>query len=1524
MTLTDVDDNDPEPNMETVSNDDGKSERNGSILNGAELSNHELCALLNVQSIAVLEPVESEQPTEFQPLDLPGVVEPEVGVRPDGVSEASGDELGTECSPDGVVQPREGEQPGDEVMGTADGTAEDTSYGFVSMNDDNPLNVLDVSFICTEERAECIRREVPVYNGIYVDGELQGLEVTYTVDTGASTSIVSSKLFRQIPTEVRPKLHNVGGSAKGAGGNPIRTWGVASFEITLGPVCITRNLVVADITDEILLGHDLIRQDELGPMDIMNSRNKLIFGGQEIPFHAVGESKRPIRVLALEDIRIPGMCERVVDVYLDRVAGSEPDRSNMMIEGHPYLETKYNCAIPPTLVDPTGKISVQVRIINPFPEHVLILGDTLLGMATEVDVGHVVLEQEDPGSEGNFCTTRRILAPPVTTASVPGGLVRNVKATEDDPVVPEYLTDLSSRSTAKRSKYGEEKTVKSLLSRQKRSFSENTDHLGLTHLVEHCIDTGDAVPIKQPPRRVPMSEAENERLEIVKLKDRGVIRPSMSPWASPLVMVRKKDGSSRLCVDFRRLNLVTRDDAFPLPRIQDCLDAVAGSTIFSTMDITAAYHQVPVREEDIPKTAFITKYGLYEFTSLPFGLKTAPATFQRLMELALCGLQWTSCLIYLDDVIVFSPDFDSHVERLESVLQRLGDAGLKLKPDKCHFFQDEVKFLGHILSAEGVLPDPDNVAKILDWPTPKCVSDVRSILGLGNYYRRFVKEFSEKMLPLTNLTRKDVVFYWCIKCIEAFDLLKQELTGPSIMAYPRDVGLFILDTDASLATIGAVLSQEQDGQERVICYGSRTLCKAERNYCVTDRELLAVRYFVEYYKHYLLGRHFLVRTDHQALKWLISLKEPKERLARWIETLSSYDFSIEYRPGPKHGNADGMSRRCPNPFDCECPTFDGDVLKCGPCKKCQKRAVTMESDLRDSKGELMMRKVQTRSSTRANAGSTGSPTTNVSTNVNVCTDNVNMVCDDVVDCSKVPAKRKKCGRASRKRGGRWVEEQEPGEFQASDYVDQPLQPAAASAEPEVEAEGQKGQVEGSIPKKTTGTAGKGWTLPYSMKDLGRFQSKDNGIAPILEWLKVGPRPKGPMVNAASPATRHYWLSWDSLCLKDGVLFRSAYRKDGTGPHLQLVVPENLQKEVLKQMHDNLLSGHLGKKKTKGRLLQRFYWFGVREDVDLWVLGCHVCSLVKKPPTNPKAPLGSMPVGAPLDRLATDVLGPLPKTPRGNKYILLVTDYFSKWMEIFAVPDQTASTCANIILNEVISRFGCPLDLHSDQGRNYESKIFADLCRLLEIKKTRTSGGNPRCNGMAERFNRTLLKMIKAYLKGQQREWDQNLGCLAAAYRSSPHESTGLTPNLLMLGREVRLPAEVMFGTCRQEPTETYVEYVEKLKQRMNRAHEVARTHLSTAAKRQKKVYDARLSTNTYSPGDLVLMETEKDQLEIAPKLRVPYQGPYMVTKRFNDLDYEVYLGKKYRVVHHNRLKLYNGSERPPWYHRILREARRGT
>ena len=747
------------------------------------------------------------------------------------------------------------------------------------------------------------------------------MPVVFTVDTGATRTIVSDEVYFHIPEERRPCLSKPKRGVRTANGGRLVAHGIGTFELRLGGVKIKRELLVAEIDDEVLLGADILQRDKTGPVDLLLSQGMMKFQGENVPlFQMRGKVTANRKVRSADHYIIPGMSEMVIDAFVDPGGGGDL----VLIEPHPQLAERCSIVMAPSLVNVNRGPTAQMRIINPFEEAASIKQDMVVGLAVTIEKQdcHQLngLDLDDLG-----CERVRILSDEQPT----------------EAAIPAHLKELFDETAL-----GHVQEQRNLIANLFQSFgdvfSKDGDDLGLTHLTEHTIDTGDTRPCKQPPHRVPAAFAGEDLKAIEKLQRQGVIRPSASPWASPIVLVHKKDGSVRFCSDYRRLNQSTKKDAFPIPRTEDCLDAVAGSTIFSTMDITSAYHQIPVSEKDIPKTAFVTKYGLFEYVTMPFGLCNATATFQRLMELALSGLQWTSCLVYLDDVIVFSEDFPTHVERLAAVLAKIQLAGLKLKPSKCHFFKDEVGFLGHVISKNGVLPNPDNIQKVMDWPTPRSVKQVRSFLGLGNYYRRFVKNYSRVVKPLTDLTRKDLVFSWTPKCQEAFDLLKEKLTGPEIMAYPKDAGDFIVDCDACDFSIGCVLSQVQQGTERVIAYGSRTLDKAERNYCVTDKELLAVKHFIEHYKHYLLGRKFLVRSDHQALKWLFSLKDPKSRVARWIEVLSAFDFEVEYRKGTQHCNADALSR-CPDPKVCSCQ--DDVPLKCGPCPKCLRKSELMFGSL---------------------------------------------------------------------------------------------------------------------------------------------------------------------------------------------------------------------------------------------------------------------------------------------------------------------------------------------------------------------------------------------------------------------------------------------------------------------------------------------------------------------------------------------------------------------------------------------------
>ena len=1366
-------------------------------------------------------------------------------------------------------------------------------------------------------------RKLP--DGVYIRGSIEGYPALLTTDTGASKTIISKKLYEAMKPEDRPPL---GKSSKliGAGGTTINEVGKGTFKLQLGPAEMYVEAIVAEIDDDGLLGIDLLQNGENGPTDLLMSKGVLMIAGKEVPIIQIGLQNRIRKVTAADHYVIPAQSEAVIDVFIERQEYDDFSADvDYIVEPTAHFRETYPLQMASTLVDINRACTCKVRVLNPFPTAVSIKQDAVVGHAEPIlDNPKVLVTHEEEKETENFYQTRRVIlndrAKENTVACnvniAPASLQKELK-------VPEHLRDLYKRASQGIDSR-EKEQLKGLLIKYKDTFSRDEWDLGLTHLTEHSIPTGDAAPIKQAPRRVPMAHATEEKKAIEELKQKGVIRESTSPWASPIVLVAKKDGGVRPCVDYRKLNQLVKPDGFPLPRIQDCLDSVAGSSLFSTFDLTSGYFQIPVKREDVPKTSFVCKYGQFEMTRMPFGLNNSASTFQRTMEMALQGLQWVTCLIYIDDIIVYGQDFSQHLQRVEEVLQRIKAAGLKLKPAKSHMLQKEVVFLGHVVSGEGVRPSPTNIAKILCWPKPRSPRQIKQFVAMGSYYRRYIKNFASMVRPMVELTKKGKKFTWSNACDQAYDNLKKALVSADVMGYPlNEAGEFILDVDASGTGIGGVLHQVQGDRERVIAYASRALNKAESNYCVTEKELLAVRYFIEYFRQYLLGRRFLVRSDHQSLVWLFRLKEPRGKVARWIEILGQYDFAIQYRPGGKQAHCDALSR-CENPRDCDCPEQDTtDMLKCGPCRKCHKRAQDMVHE------KLYKDIIGPKSRTHSGQAEVGNATAHITHKQGIAT---------VEDGYGLTVENKDIAFTKSQ-----VFQDNAARTDRESFTSNSKEPMIAGEErvevverKEVEQNVLKGVTDGATPGTSAHDSyGKeasdstveivtSWFNNRSTAELLRLQEEDEDIGPISRAFRNNKRPSKQDMASKSPAARHYWILWDSLLLKDGLLYRKFPKKDGSGEYMQFVVPRSLKSDILFQMHDSVLSGHLGCKKTKEKIRQRFYWFAMKEDIRIYIQKCDICAMDKKPNKAPRAPLGHLPAGAPGDCVATDFLGPLPVTRRGNRFILLLTDHFTKYVEIIPVPDMTAEVCANKILNEFISRWGCPLSIHSDQGRTYESEIFRQLCRMLEIRKTRTSPRNPKGNGQSERFNRTLLRMIKAYLGGEQSDWDLHLGCLAGAYRATPHEATKLTPNLLTMGREVRLPAELAFGTAKTRdgfPITSYGEFVDRLRQRMQHAHDIARRHLSSAAKRSKDLYDTKIALNKYNEGDAVWFLHETREVGVSPKLQHIYEGPYLVVKKHSEMNFLLQLDKegRTRLVHHNKLKLYKGDYPPPW---IVRARKR--
>ena len=932
--------------------------------------------------------------------------------------------------------------------------------------------------------------------------------------------------------------------------------------------------------------------------------------------------------------------------------------------------------------------------------------------------------------------------------------------------------------------------VRELLIEFNEVFSTGDDDLGHTSLVTHRIDTGDAKPIKQSPRRLPLAKREVAQQEIARMLAQGIIQESSSPWASPVVLVDKKQGGVRFCVDYRRLNDVTKKDSYPLPRTDATLDALSGSNWFSTLDLVSGFWQCEMSPEDREKTAFCVEGGLFEFKVMPMGLANSPATFERLMERVFHGVPTAHLLVFLDDLIVHAQDFESELARLREVFRRLRAAGLKLKTSKCQLFKRETVFLGHVVGEAGLKTDPTKTEAVETWPRPRSVSEVRGYLGLCGYYRRFIPRFSERAKALYDLTKKHARFHWTDAQEEAFLDLKHCLTTAPVLQLPNSHAEFILDTDCSQHSIGAVLSQRTDKGERVVAYFSRTLSKTERRYCVTRQELLAMVKSLAHFHVYLYGRKFTLRTDHASLKWLMNFKEPEGQLARWLERLQQYDFIIVHRPGQQHKNADALSRRPCQP---------------GNCSYCQR-----------------------------------------------------------------------------------------AELRVSEVTERTPYAHAGSGSEEVQVN----------------------MIRIENRDLIEAQDADPVLGGLRQLKLMGAeRPQWAEVSRESEKYKDWWVDWDALEVVDEVLCRR-WVSDVDGRCKMLpAVPEKLQAEVLKHLHDGPEGGHFGRQKTLARVKAKYYWPHRRRTVVEWCQNCAVCASRKGPNRRQTGPMQLYQVGAPMERVAVDVVGPLPVTDSGNRYLLVAMDYFTKWPEVYALPNQEAITVAQALVEGFFSRFGAPIELHSDQGRNFESAVMTEVCRLFGIHKTRTTAGYPQGDGMVERFNRTLLNSLATVVSQHQRDWDDHVPLVLLAYRTAVHESTGMAPCVAMLGRELRGPVELAIPRPEQEPLPAGTQYATGLREKLELVHDLVRGRLQLVGLQAKARYDRKADTNGFKPGDAVWLFNPRVRRNQSPKLARPWEGPYRVVERVTDVVYRIQLTcrSKPRTVNRYRLWKVTGKLPDDWY-----------
>ena len=882
-------------------------------------------------------------------------------------------------------------------------------------------------------------------------------------------------------------------------------------------------------------------------------------------------------------------------------------------------------------------------------------------------------------------------------------------------------------------------------------------------VVPHSVDTGESKPISQIPYRAGYKERQVIEEHVKKMLDDGIIKDSKSPWASPVVLVNKKDGSIRFCVDYRKLNAVTSKDVYPIPRIDDSLNALGGMKYFSTFDLAQGYWQTPMDEDAKPKTAFTTHCGLYEFNVMPFGLCNAPATFQRSMDLVLAGIKWKSCLVYIDDIIVFSETFEKHIKDLEELFERLSNFNLKLKASKCFFCKKSVEYLGHIVSKNGIEVNPKKVQAAKELKAPKNVTDVKSFLGLTGYYRKFIRNYAKIAEPLIKLTRTTKTeFDWTDKCEDAFLKLKESLVDAPILRYPDFTRKFKIQTDACDAGLGAVLAQDFEEGEATIAYASRTLMEAERKWTTREKEGLAVIWACELFRPYIIGQRFIVETDHESLKWLLNSKNGG-RIARWNMRLQEFDMEIRHRKGKQNANADGLSR---NPIEDVFKTSDEDPL-------------------------------------------------------------------DKYSC----------------------------ELNAVEVV---------------------------IPKRT-----KTVTFP-AIETFKTQQSEDIKVGRIKQYLECKtieemdklftPEERSKM----SQICKFYGLRDDGI-----VVHYKDLRRNGIVKRCeQIVVPSKLVDTIMYYCHDSVLSAHPGIYRTQQSIQNRFYFDRMMVKIKRYVKKCLKCNQHKY--SQPKSQ-GMMQVFAslkPFDIVGIDIVGPFRVSNKGNKFILVMMDHFTRWVELRALPEVTAAAVCQALFDEIICRHGCPEKILSDQGQQFVGDVMKELCIKLGIKKIQTSPYHPQTNAHVERFNRYLVTAMRMYVNSTLKNWDEQLSAIAFAYRTGYNASTGDTPYFLIHGRNPKMPLDVELEFDSNGELKSKDDLVTGLKRALKAAQEMQKSSID----KNKRLYDKHQVEREFASGDLVMLYYPNKLLN---KLARRCTGPYRVIEKVSPVNYKIcdMKGENHMIVH---------------------------
>lgn len=952
---------------------------------------------------------------------------------------------------------------------------------------------------------------------------------------------------------------------------------------------------------------------------------------------------------------------------------------------------------------------------------------------------------------------------------------------------------------------------------------------------EHAIETDGNVPYG-PLYNLSGPQLEALRTYLQESLRKGWIRPSKSPAGAPILFVPKKDGGLRLCVDYRGLNKITIKNRHPLPLIDETLDRLTGASVFTKLDLRDAYYRIRIKEEDVWKTAFRTRYGHFEYLVMPMGLANAPATFQAYINKTLAGLLDDFVVVYLDDILIYSRNPEDHAEHVKRVLERLRKYDLYAKLSKCEFSVEEVEFLGFIVGKDGVRADPSRIETIQQWPVPTSFREVQVFLGFANFYRRFVHRYSHITSGLTSLLvgmeggRKTGPFEMTPQAIESFRTLQKAFTTTPVLSHFDPEKPIRVETDASTFAIAAVLSQQQsslDGTKQhwhPVAFWSRKLIPAERNYTTHDQELLAIHECFKAWRHYLEGAQHTIEvlTDHNNLRWFMTAKELSPRQTRWAMHLAAYDFNIHYRKGVLNP-ADGPSRRPDyGPVNSEpedltwLPTLQNKLKGVLACRILSGQLVS-GADPNDIVGRLHSHAAAVLSSPA------------------------------LEERFGTPLAREKIRRTR--------------DADISDHL------------PWI------GTVEGCnhlIPRTwcaralATATAYIPKTAPF-MVLLKEAQSRDETC-----------RHHSTQAKRSQKGTPIWTLS------EDGVLLHRS----------RIVVPNDqaMRQEVLRLHHDDPLAGHFGVNKTADLIRRTYFWEHMDDDVRDYIKECDVCQRNKSKKHAPYGLLQSLPQPTkPWQEISMDFITGLPpcKNPRGKAFdaILVVVDRFSKMARYIPCHKTMDSPeLAERLFEKVFSVFGSPDGIVSDRGTVFTSNFWSAFCSYLHISRKLSTAFHPQTDGQTERLNQVLEGYLRSYCGKFKNDWGQKLPFAEFSYNNAKHTVNDLSPFHVCYGYDPKLP----FNPGVQGPRE--VPAARQRIEQMKRMRDDLTELWNQAQKQRERYYNKKHRPKQYKVNQWVMLSTKNLRLKDG-KLGPKYIGPFKVISCRGEVAYQLDLPPIYSRLH---------------------------